>query len=323
MAKVFISYSKRDYIGDDGQVIPNNVIDMILNVLTDNNISYWIDREGLDLGATYAETISKKIKDCDTFLFISTKNSNSSPWTLREISTAIDFGKTVLPVKLDNSNYADSVALYLAPIQYIDWKEFGSEEALRRITSRLNGDNGDFNLRYFEKEKMPKLTSIILHAGLVFLTGIYACLTYQFLWAKSLRSNEVLGGLVGYVCEFGVLLSIYYIIRMLRLRKCTFGMPAIVSGVTLLLGMLLRDADIMISAVLLMLGWSFILVSSLIQGRNGKNFFNVMSKEQMILKTSDPENLIFIYLIFKAIIIVVANYLGLSTNNALISPYLF
>jgi hypothetical protein len=323
MAKVFISYSKRDYIGDDGQVIPNNVIDMILNVLTDNNISYWIDREGLDLGTTYAETISKKIKDCDTFLFISTKNSNSSPWTLREISTAIDFGKTVLPVKLDNSNYADSVALYLAPIQYIDWKEFGSEEALRRITSRLNGDNGDFNLRYFEKEKMPKLTSIILHAGLVFLTGIYACLTYQFLWAKSLRSNEVLGGLVGYVCEFGVLLSIYYIIRMLRLRKCTFGMPAIVSGVTLLLGMLLRDADIMISAVLLMLGWSFILVSSLIQGRNGKNFFNVMSKEQMILKTSDPENLIFIYLIFKAIIIVVAHYLGLSTNNALISPYLF
>ena len=323
MAKVFISYSKRDYIGDDGQVIPNNVIDMILNVLTDNNISYWIDREGLDLGTTYAETISKKIKDCDTFLFISTKNSNSSPWTLREISTAIDFRKTVLPVKLDNSNYADSVALYLAPIQYIDWKEFGSEEALRRITSRLNGDNSDFNLRYFEKEKMPKLTSIILHAGLVFLTGIYACLTYQFLWAKSLRSNEVLGGMVGYVCEFGVLLSIYYIIRMLRLRKCTFGMPAIVSGVTLLLGMLLRDADIMISAVLLMLGWSFILVSSLIQGRNGKNFFNVMSKEQMILKTSDPENLIFIYLIFKAIIIVVAHYLGLSTNNALISPYLF
>ena len=78
MAKVFISYSKRDYIGDNGQVIPNNVIDMILNVLTDNNISYWIDREGLDLGTTYAETISKKIKDCDTFLFISTKNSPDS-----------------------------------------------------------------------------------------------------------------------------------------------------------------------------------------------------------------------------------------------------
>lgn len=323
MAKVFISYSKRDYIGDDGLVIQNNIIDKILRVLNDNNISYWIDREGLYIGTTYAETIAQKIKECDTFLFVSTKNSNASPWTLREISTAIDFGKNVLPVKLDQSHYADSVALYLSSIQYIDWKELGAEEALRRIATRLNGTNDASTLRHFEKEKMPKLTSIILHAGLVFLTGIYACLTYQFLWAKSLRSNEVLGGLVGYVCEFGVLLSIYYIIRMLRLRKCTFGMPAIVSGVTLLLGMLLRDADIMISAVLLMLGWSFILVSSLIQGRNGKNFFNVMSKEQMILKTSDPENLIFIYLIFKAIIIVVAHYLGLSTNNALISPYLF
>ena len=323
MAKVFISYSKRDYIGDNGQVIPNNVIDMILNVLTDNNISYWIDREGLDLGTTYAETISKKIKDCDTFLFISTKNSNSSPWTLREISTAIDFGKTVLPVKLDNSNYADSVALYLASIQYIDWKEFGSEEALRRIISRLNGDSDDFALRYFEKDKMPKLTSIILHTGLIFLTGVYACLTYQFLWAKELRSSEIMGGLVGFVCEFGVLASIYYIIRMLRLRRCVFAVPAIVTGITLLLGMLLRDADVMLSAILLLFGWAFILASCFIQGIKGKNFFKIMSKEQMIIKTSDPENLIIIYLIIKAVIIVVAHYLGLSMNNTLVSPYLF
>lgn len=322
MANVFISYSKRDYIGIDGQVIKDNFIDKLLRLLSDNDISYWIDREGLDIGTTYAETIARNIKECDVFLFISTENSNTSPWTLREISTAIDFGKTVLPVKLDQSPYADPVALYLASVQYIDYTELGADESLRKILSKLNGDTRASSIRHFEKKRIPRLTSIILHSGLIFLTGLYACLTYQFLWAKSLRSNEIIGGLVGYVCEFGVLLSIYYIIRILRLRRCTFAMPAIVTGITFLLGMLLRDADVMLSAVLLLFGWLFILFVCLIPGANRKNVFKMMDKEQMIWKINDTENLIFIYLIFKAIIIVVAHYLGLSMSNTLISPYL-
>ena len=81
MANVFISYSKRDYIGIDGQVIKDNFIDKLLRLLSDNDISYWIDREGLDIGTTYAETIARNIKECDVFLFISTENSNTSPWT--------------------------------------------------------------------------------------------------------------------------------------------------------------------------------------------------------------------------------------------------
>lgn len=322
MANVFISYSKRDYIGIDGQVIKDNFIDKLLRLLSDNDISYWIDREGLDIGTTYAETIARNIKECDVFLFISTENSNTSPWTLREISTAIDFGKTVLPVKLDQSSYADSVALYLASVQYIDYTELGAEESLQKIISKLNGDTRSSSVRHFEKKRIPRFSSVILHCGLIFLTGIYACLTYQFLWAKSLRSNEIIGGLVGYVCEFGILLSIYYIIRILRLRRCTFAMPAIVTGVTFLLGMLLRDADVMLSAVLLLFGWLFILFVCLIPGANRKNVFKMMDKEQMIWKINDTENLIFIYLIFKAIIIVVAHYLGLSISNTLISPYL-
>lgn len=310
MAKVFISYSKRDYIGEDGQVIRGNIIDRISKALSNNGISYWIDREGLDLGITYADTIAKSIKECDTFLFLSTENANASPWTLREISTAIDFGKTILPVKLDHSRYADSVALYLASVQYIDWTELGAEEALRRIVSTINADSVEPTLRHFDKDKMPKLTSFVLYSGLFFLTGTYACLTYQFLWAKSLRSSEILGGLVGYICEFGILLSIYYLIRILRLRRCVFAGPAIVIGITLLSGMLLKDSDVMLSAIFLFGGWLLIFVMCLIGRTKGKNFFTMMSKDQMILKITDPENLIIIYLIIKSVLIVIAHYLG-------------
>ncbi|MBQ1635752.1 MAG: toll/interleukin-1 receptor domain-containing protein [Bacteroidales bacterium] len=309
MAQVFISYSKRDYIDEDGQVIGGSVVDRIIKTLSDNGISYWIDREGLDVGVTYADTISKSIKECDTFLFLSSQNANSSPWTLREISTAIDFGKTVLPVKMDNSRYADSVALYLASVQYIDWPELGAEESLRRIVSRIKGGStGSF--RQFKKERIPKFTAGALYAGLIFLTGVYACLTYLFLWAKALRSSEIMGGLAGYVAEFGVLMSIYYIIRLLRLRRCLFILPTFITGIVFLAGMLLRDFDVMFSGILLFFGWLFILIACLTGMSGGNNILALMSKEQMILLPKDAENLLLVYLIFKAVIIVFSHYLG-------------
>lgn len=321
MAKVFISYSKRDYMRDNGKVVSGNVVDKVIKALSNNGISYWRDRESLDPGVTYAEHIAKNIKKCDVFLFLSTENANSSEWTLREISTAIDFGKTILPVRIDNSPYADSVALYLSSVQYIDWKELGETESLKRIVSRIRNFGKSDSKRQFEAPRLTGFTKFIYYAGSVFLTGIYACLTYQFLWAKALRSSEIMGGLVGYVCEFGVLVSIYYIIRMLRLRRCTFAIPALTVIIVFLAGMLLDDADVMLSAILLFFGWLFLLIVSMTGGK--KSFFKVMSKEQTLMKISDPENLIFVYLIIKAIIIVSAHYFVLSMHHTLVSPYLF
>lgn len=321
MAKVFISYSKRDYMRENGKIIPGNVVDKLIKVLSSNGISYWIDRESLDPGVTYAEHIAKNIKKCDIFLFLSTENANSSQWTLREISTAIDFGKTILPVRIDHSPYADSVALYLSSVQYIDWQELGERQSMQRIVSRIKSAGRSDSARRFDAPKLSGFTKFVLYSGIVVLTGIYACLTYQFLWAKALRSSEIMGGLVGYVCEFGVLMSIYYIIRMLRLRRCSFILPALTVITVFLSGMLLDDADVMLSAVLLFIGWLFLLMICLTGGK--KSFFKVMSKDQTLLKLSDPETIIFVYLVIKAIIIVCAHYFGLSMHHTLVSPYLF
>ena len=321
MATVVISYSKRDYMLENGKIVPDNVVDKVIKALSDNGISYWIDREGLDAGVTYAEHISKNIKNCDVFLFLSTENANTSVWTLREISTAIDFGKTIIPVRIDHSPYADSVALYLSSVQYIDWQEIGESEALSRIISRINGGGKTQAARHFEQKKLPGQTRFFLYAGIVFLTGIYACLSYQFLWATQLRSSEIMGGLVGYVCEFGVLMSIYYIVRMLRLRHCSFILPALMVVIVFLAGMLLSDADVMFAAILLLFGWLFLLAVCLIGGN--RSFFKIMSKEQTLMKVSDIENIILVYLLIKAIIIVSAHYFGLSMHHVLVSPYLF
>ena len=302
MQNVFISYSRQDF----------NVVDKVTEALSGNGINYWIDREGLEPGVTFPDKIANSIKDCDVFLFLSSENANASPWTLREISMAIDLGKTVLPVKLDHSAYAPSVALYLSPLQYVDWPALGPEAALQKIVSRINGYGGEPSSRLFKKEELPVFTKAVLYAGLLFLTGTYASLTYMFLWAKTLRSSEIMGGLSGYLCEIVKLKYVYNNIMILRLRRCYFSIPVLAPFIMFLAGMLLRDPSVMVSAGLLLLGWLFIFVSCLAGKSVGKSFFSLMSKDPVTLKITDPENLIFVYLIIKAIIVVFSHYLNLN-----------
>lgn len=322
MAKVFISYSKRDYISEDGTVIDGSPVQSILSALASAGISYWIDREGLDAGVTFAEKIARNIEGCDTFLFISTENANRSEWTLREISTAISFGKKILPVKVDHSDFAAPVALYLSSVQYIDWLELGADESLRRIVSKVGNPDAEFTAQ-LEYGKIPRLTTFILCSGLVFLCGVYALLSYQFLWANQLRSSEIMGGLIGFVCEFGVLMSIYYILRLLRRRKCSFVLPVAVVGLMFLSGMMLRDADVVMSSILLFFGWVFLFCACFLKGKNRKSLLSQLSKEQILMKWTDAENLILVYLVIKCCILVFAHYFSASMNSPLFSPYLF
>ena len=322
MAKVFISYSKKDYISQDGSVKKDSPVERIVSALTESGISYWIDREGLDVGVTYAEKIARNIKDCDAFLFISTENANCSEWTLREISSAISFGKRILPVKVDHSEYAEPVALYLSSVQYIDWPELGAEESILRIVTKIRNDDAEFTASS-EYGKIPVLTTFILYSGLVFLCGVYALLTYQFLWVNQLRSSEIMGGLVGFVCEFGVLMSVYYILRLLRRRKCSFILPVALVGIVFLSGMMLRDADVVLSSVLLLFGWLFLFTACFIKGTKRKSLWSQLSKEQILMKWTDGENLILVYLVIKCCILVFAHYFSASMHSPLFSPYLF
>ena len=176
MAQVFISYAKKDYIAADGSAVPGNPIDSILESFQREGISYWLDREQLAGGDTYAARITRNIKACDVFLFLSTEAANASEWTLREISTAVAFGKRILPVRLDDSAYDDAVSLYLSPVQYIDWVELGRETALERIVAQVKHPflDAESGIGY---GKLPRMTTGILYAALLVLTSIYALLT--------------------------------------------------------------------------------------------------------------------------------------------------
>lgn len=307
MARVFISYAKKDYIAGDGSVIPGNPVDSILNRFQKEGVDYWLDREQLSGGDTYAARIARNIKACDYFLFLSTEAANASPWTLREISAAIQFGKRIIPVRLDHSAYDEAVSLYLSSIQYIDWVELGEETALQRITDQirrpyLDTDNG------IEYGKLPVFTTVILYSALVVLTAVYALLTYLFLWSKTLQSSEVIGGIVGFVGEAALLLSIYYVLRLLRKRRCVFLLPILIIGLVLCAAFLTSRIDLFVVTGLLVLGWSVILLSCCVKTQGRRSLFQQMSKEQVLMKLNDPENLLLIYLVVKCAIVVIGHW---------------
>jgi len=133
---VFISYSSKDYFDGNRNVIPNNVISRIKSHLHAAGISYWFDEEGIYEGDEYAPKLTRAIKSSAILLFVSSSNSNMSTWTRREIATAQKYGKIIIPFKIDASEYDESVDIWLAGINAIEFYK-AEEKAFDRLMEVL------------------------------------------------------------------------------------------------------------------------------------------------------------------------------------------
>ncbi len=135
---VFISYSRKDYVDEHKQPIPSNVISKIRELFDANNISYWFDEQCVYSGDAFAPMIARNIKSAKIFLFISTENSNVAEWTSNEIATAHTYKKKIIPFRCDDSPYNDSVIMYIAKLDYIDYNVNPSKALSRLLTSVQN-----------------------------------------------------------------------------------------------------------------------------------------------------------------------------------------
>jgi hypothetical protein len=118
---VFISYSSKDYYDLFGNPQPQSVISDLLTSLEDAGITYWIDTQGLSGGTVFPQEIAKQIYNCKVFLFVSTHNSNQSTWTMNEIATANNYGKNIIPLRADDTQFAPPIMIYIAGLQYINY----------------------------------------------------------------------------------------------------------------------------------------------------------------------------------------------------------
>ena len=132
---VFISYSRKDYVDVNKQVIPDNIISKIRELFDANGVSYWFDEEGVYSGDAFAPVLARNIKASKIFLFVSSSNSNASEWTSNEIAVAYQYKKKIIPFRFDDSVYNDSVIMYIARLDYIDYQSNPSKALSRLLNS--------------------------------------------------------------------------------------------------------------------------------------------------------------------------------------------
>ena len=110
---VFISYSSKN----------EGFVNQIIKVLNDMGIPFWKAPEMIPAGSSYAREIPRAIRECEVFLLVLSKASQTSIWVEKEIDSAINHRKTIVPVKIDEVPLCETYRFYLNNVQTISYKE--------------------------------------------------------------------------------------------------------------------------------------------------------------------------------------------------------
>ena len=110
--EVFISYSRKD----------KDIADYVSEVLKENGIRYWIDKEGIYSSSNYKELIVDAIEVAKAVIFFGSAISTSPINVIRAIGYAANTNKPCLPLILDEAPYAKSIRLDISDIDQIDFK---------------------------------------------------------------------------------------------------------------------------------------------------------------------------------------------------------
>lgn len=154
---VFISYSRKDYADENKQVIQGNVISQIKELFDSNGISYWFDEDGVFSGDAFAPVIARNIKASKIFLFISSENSNASEWTSNEIATAHAYKKKIIPFRFDDSAYNESVIMYIARLDFIEYQANQSKSLSRLLNSVQTYLKAELDKKERERQEEERL----------------------------------------------------------------------------------------------------------------------------------------------------------------------
>lgn len=86
----FISYSRED----------SKMITPLLEILNENNIAYFIDKEKIRTGEEYALKLKNALLNTKKLIFIWTKNSDTSSWANNEVIFSLNQGIPIIPIKI-------------------------------------------------------------------------------------------------------------------------------------------------------------------------------------------------------------------------------
>ena len=96
------------------------VVNQFVDGLTNAGYSVWIDRTGVSGGDEFRKKIVQGIKQSSVVLYFSSVNSNASEWTVKEIVYAVNKKKVIIPVRLDNTEYDETIDFDICGLSYVE-----------------------------------------------------------------------------------------------------------------------------------------------------------------------------------------------------------
>jgi FtsZ-binding cell division protein ZapB len=131
---VFISYSRKDYVDDKENVLPDSPVKAIMEFLDENKISYWIDKKGIYSSSQFVKLITRAIHDSKMLLFVSSKHSNASDYTAGEIIEARNKDKAIIPMRIDETPFSEDYRILINKFDHI---EFSKVDAFPKLLSAI------------------------------------------------------------------------------------------------------------------------------------------------------------------------------------------
>lgn len=128
MKEVFISYSTIDAVSAE----------TVRNVLEKNGLSCWMAPRDIPGGSNYTREIPIAIRNCKVFVLILSENAQNSHWVLKELDSAVNCGKVILPFMLEDCVLNDEFNFLLTGAQrYSAYQK--KAEAMETLIGRIRG----------------------------------------------------------------------------------------------------------------------------------------------------------------------------------------
>lgn len=165
MKEIFISYSTVD-------ITP---AETVRNVLEKNGLSCWMAPRDIPGGSNYTKEIPIAIRNCKVFLLILSKNAQSSQWVLKELDSAVNCGKVILPFMLEECILNDEFNFLLTGAQrYSAYqkKAEAMESLIGRIRSIIDAPSANTSTVQASQPEAPKETSSAKTAAVYFTEAV-------------------------------------------------------------------------------------------------------------------------------------------------------
>ena len=120
-SKIFISYSRKDL---------DVVTKLRDEIHSRTGVEPWMDITGIETGAQFADVIAKNIEGCELLVFVVSCNSVESSWTRKEVLYALNHGKKIYPVVIDDVQLPRELDLLFADVDRVDVRDCVQREKL-------------------------------------------------------------------------------------------------------------------------------------------------------------------------------------------------